>query len=272
MEEQRRDTLKQLAAGAGLLASGAGLLAQASAQNTDREAGMSEKRDFVLVHGAWSGGWCYARVAELLRARGHRVFTPTLAGHGERSHLTGQPINWSTHVRDVMNVISFERLNDVVLCGHSYGGTVVGGVADAIPERIASLVYIDAIIPESGKAVIDFSTPQQISALLASAGKNGWQLPPWPSGANAIDRAMVDALQTPFPFAAFCERMPLTGAYMNIRKTTYIYAQRQNSQVQRWYEQARKARGWVVEEVPSSHDIMLDAPKELADFLLKAAA
>src|SRR5688500_14307656 len=96
-------------------------------------------RDLVLVHGAWHGGWCYARVAEALRASGHRVFTPTLTGLGERSHLASLgEVGLGVHIRDVLNVIRWEQLEEVVLCGHSYGGLVVGGVADAVPERIAS--------------------------------------------------------------------------------------------------------------------------------------
>src|SRR5204863_1224435 len=91
---------------------------------------------FVLVHGAWSGGWCYARVAALLRARGHTVFTPTLTGQGERAHLFSGAINLSTHIEDVLGVFRFERLSDVVLAGHSYGGMVVTGVADRVPERV----------------------------------------------------------------------------------------------------------------------------------------
>src|SRR5688572_18929507 len=97
---------------------------------------------FVLVHGAWHGGWCYARVGALLRARGHTVFTPTLTGQGERAHLFSGAINLTTHVEDVLGVFRFERLRDVVLAGHSYGGMVITAVADRIPERIKALAYL----------------------------------------------------------------------------------------------------------------------------------
>ena len=90
---------------------------------------------FVLVHGAWHGGWCYARVADILRARGHRVFTPTMTGLGERSHLASADITLSLHVTDIVNVLRWEDLRDVVLCGHSYGGLVISGVVEAVPER-----------------------------------------------------------------------------------------------------------------------------------------
>src|ERR1700760_4452365 len=98
---------------------------------------------FVLVHGSWHGGWCYARVARLLRAAGHEVYTPTLTGMGERSHLAGGHINLDTHIRDIRNVFEYEDIGDAILCGHSYGGMVITGVAGEIGERIRSLVYLD---------------------------------------------------------------------------------------------------------------------------------
>src|SRR6266550_8366608 len=94
---------------------------------------------FVLVHGAWHGSWCWKRVRKALYAQGHDVFTPTLTGVGERSHLLARNVNLDTHIDDVTNVIRWEELSDVVLCGHSYGGCVIGGVADRVPERIGAL-------------------------------------------------------------------------------------------------------------------------------------
>ena len=112
---------------------------------------------FVLVHGAWHGGWCYARVAALLRARGHTVFTPTLTGQGERAHLLSGSINLSTHIEDVLGVFRCEQLNGVVLAGHSYGGMVVTGVADRIAQHIRALAYLDAFIPEDGQSLFDIN-------------------------------------------------------------------------------------------------------------------
>ena len=109
-----------------------------------------QSHTFVLVHGAWSGGWCYARVAALLRARGHTVFTPTLTGQGERAHLFSGAINLTTHIEDVLGVFRCERLSEVILAGHSYGGMVITGVADRIADRVAALAYLDAFVPEDG--------------------------------------------------------------------------------------------------------------------------
>src|SRR5271167_937589 len=107
---------------------------------------------FVLVHGAWHGGWCYKRVAQLLREAGHEIYTPTLTGVGERVHLMTPAVTLDTHIQDILNVIRFEELADVVLCGHSYGGMVITGVADKVPDKIRSLVYLDAFVPNDGEA------------------------------------------------------------------------------------------------------------------------
>jgi pimeloyl-ACP methyl ester carboxylesterase len=119
----------------------------------------SKSTTFVLVHGAWSGGWCYSRAAALLRARGHAVFTPTLTGQGERAHLLSGAINLSTHIEDVLGVFRFERLSDVVLAGHSYGGMVITGVADRIADKIKTLAYLDAFVPEDGQSLFDINIP-----------------------------------------------------------------------------------------------------------------
>src|SRR5579859_6610796 len=110
---------------------------------------------FVLVHGGFHGGWCYARVAAELRAEGHDVYTPTLSGLGERAHLANHLINLSTHIQDIVAVIDTNDLQDVILCGHSYGGVVITGVAGLIGERIRTLFYLDAAVPEDGQSLFD---------------------------------------------------------------------------------------------------------------------
>ena len=117
---------------------------------------------FVLVHGAWHGGWCWKRVRPLLESRGHLVFTPTLTGLGERSHLLARETGLETHIADVVNVIRWEELSEVVLCGHSYGGMVISGVADRVPDRIRSLVYLDAFVPSDGQSLFDFLPAEHV--------------------------------------------------------------------------------------------------------------
>ena len=104
-------------------------------------------RTFVLIHGASHGGWCYDRVAAILRSQGHRVFAPTLAGLAERVAMDARRINLTTHINEVVALFEREDLSDVVLCGHSYGGMVIAGVADRIPDRIGNLVFLDAVVP-----------------------------------------------------------------------------------------------------------------------------
>src|SRR5712672_1898240 len=127
----------------------------ASCHGADIRKEYSAMTDYVLIHGAWHGSWCWARVRRLLAAGAHRVFTPTLTGVGERSHLLSRHVNLDTHIGDVVNLIRWEELSDVVLCGHSYGGCVVSGVADRVPNRIGALVYLDAFLLEDGECLHD---------------------------------------------------------------------------------------------------------------------
>jgi pimeloyl-ACP methyl ester carboxylesterase len=231
---------------------------------------------FVLVHGAWHGGWCYARVADLLRARGHRVFAPTMTGLGERVHLANPDINLTTHVTDIVNVVKFEDLRDAVLCGHSYGGLVISGVVEAVPERIAALVFLDAFVPENGQSLQDLVPESNRAHQLEAAAANGGFIPPIAAahfGVNERDRAYVDAQCVPQPLETMRERMSLTGARDRVPHKTYLRAGTYRSHpFDAARERAVGTPGWVVETIASGHDVMLDAPEELAAALLAAAA
>jgi pimeloyl-ACP methyl ester carboxylesterase len=230
---------------------------------------------FVLVHGAWHGGWCYARVADILRARGARVFTPTLTGLGERVHAADAAITLTTHVTDIVNVLRYEDLREVVLCGHSYGGLVISGVVEAVPERVAALVYLDAFVPENGESLLDLVPETQRARQLEAAAANGGFVPPIPAanfGVNERDRAYVDAQCVPQPLETFRERLALTGARERVAHKTYLRAGTYRSHP---FDAARErftgAPGWFVEAIPSGHDVMLDAPGELSAALMAAA-
>ena len=121
---------------------------------------------FVLVHGTWHGSWCWKRVRRALQAQGHDVFTPTLTGVAERSHLLSRQVNLETHILDVENLMSWEDHSDVVLCGHSYGGCVISGVADRLPDRIRALVYLDAFVLEAGEQLAQHVPDAQYKQLL----------------------------------------------------------------------------------------------------------
>src|SRR6267142_408251 len=146
---QRRDILKTMAI-AGLAAGAGGTAAKAQ----------TAAQTFVLVHGAWHGGWCWSRVADRLRAAGHQVFTPTQTGLGERKHLLSKDITLDTFTKDIVNVIEAEELSNVVLVGHSFGGLAISGAADAMPDKIRHLVYLDSLMVEGGKSPFDNNLPR----------------------------------------------------------------------------------------------------------------
>src|SRR4051812_13517350 len=184
---------------------------------------------FVLVHGAWHGSWCWARVRRALVAQGHHVFTPTLTGVGERSHLLSRDIDLQVHVEDVANLIRWEQLDSVILCGHSYGGCVISGGAEALPDRIAALVYLDAFLLEGGECLHHIFPPQhrerQIS--LAKEKGEGWRVPPIPAevfNVNPLDRDWVDRQCTPQPLATFQQPIRQTGAANRISRNHFIFA------------------------------------------------
>jgi len=156
---------------------------------------------FLLVHGAWHGGWCYKRVTQRLRQAGHEVYTPTLTGVGERSHLMSRTINLDTHVQDIVNVIHWEELSDIVLCGHSYAGMVISGVCEKIPEKLRALVYLDAFVPENNQSVMDL-LPADLRLSLVDDAKtrsDGYLVSPISADVfrvNLQDAAWVDHMCT----------------------------------------------------------------------------
>ena len=180
--------------------------------------------NFVLVQGAWIGGWYWRPIAQALRKAGHEVYTPTLTGLGERSHLIGPNVNLDTHITDVANVFKYEELSDAVLVGHSYGGMVVTGAADALPERIASLVYLDAFVPRNGQALFDL-IPTGVPRPASVAGSDWLTEPLPPEVFGAVNAAILDFTQRksgPQPTACFSEALRLSGAVDRIRHRTYI--------------------------------------------------
>jgi pimeloyl-ACP methyl ester carboxylesterase len=182
---------------------------------------------FILVHGAWHGGWCYSRVRTALQQQGHSVFTPTLTG--ERNHLLSRSVKLSTHVEDIVNVLKWEEVEDAVLVGHSYGGLVISGVAERTPERIRHLVYLDAFLPNDGERLLDLLPQPFIDMFYVGAEEagEGYKVPPIPAATfnvNDADRALVDGKCTLHPLAAFEERITIKRKPGNGRPATYILA------------------------------------------------
>src|SRR5215475_12553183 len=180
------------------------------------DSGRTIMTTFVLVHGAWHGGWCYKRVARLLRQAGHEVYTPTLTGLGEHAHLMNREIDLDTHVKDIVGVIRYEELSDVVLCGHSYGGMVITGVAEQLAAKMRSLVYLDAFVPENGKSVFDYLPSEQSEQMRDDAARNGegYKIMPISAAAfsvNAQDAAWVDAMCVKQPLATLEQKLKVSG-------------------------------------------------------------
>jgi pimeloyl-ACP methyl ester carboxylesterase len=236
---------------------------------------MLQGKTFVLVHGAWHGGWCYTRVAERLSARGGRVFAPTLTGLGERSHLYDPQINLTTHVLDVANLIRWHELRDIVLVGHSYGGMVITAVADQLAERIGALVYLDAFLPEDNQCLHDLAPPEMVRAQLESATvANRYAVPPIPAAVfnvNPADREWVDRLCTPQPLATLTERVRLTGRFKTVPHKTYVLAgDFPGSPFGMFCDALATQTGWQTCGLPCGHDVMIDMPDETANIIAGA--
>ena len=232
-------------------------------------------KTFVLVHGAWHGGWAWVRVADRLRARGHRVFTPTLTGLGERAHLLYPGIDFSLHVADVLGLIKYERLTDFVLVGHSYGGCVISGVAEAMPGAIRSIVFLDAFIPDNGDATLDLVQPAVQDVIRAALERGETTVAVRNAAAfrvNEKDRAWVDSLATPQPILTMTEKLTLTGARERIAKKTYIRASGYpNVSFEKALARVTADPSWRTYEVPCGHDVMIDDPERLTEILLEVS-
>ncbi len=229
---------------------------------------------FVLVHGAWHGAWCWRRVARQLAARNHEVFAPTLTGLAERSHLLRPDTALDTHILDIVNVMKWQELAEVVLVGHSYGGMVISGVAEKLEKAIASFVMLDAFFPENGHSVLDVAPPAVVEAIIAAQGAGATTLPPRSAAAfnvNEKDRAWVDAQCTPLPIKCFTQKLALTGARERVAKKTYIRAMGYPSPSFDQGLATARDRGWNVHEMPCGHDAMIDMPQLLAELLEEAA-
>jgi pimeloyl-ACP methyl ester carboxylesterase len=231
---------------------------------------------FVLVHGAWHGGWCWSRVARILRAKGHDVFAPSLTGLGDRSHLLSRQVTLHTHVMDVANLLAWEDVSDAVLVGHSYGGMVISGAADREAARLRAMVYVDALVPRDGEASADIRGRDRMVASFQLAKEHGgWYLPPTSAAAfnvNEADRAWVDAKCTPQPLATFTEPLRLSGAYMAVGRKMYIRADGHVApHFDAFVTRFKSDPAWDVRSLPCGHDIMVDMPDQLAAMLIDAA-
>ena len=227
---------------------------------------------FVLVHGAFQGGWVWHPVASLLQKGNHSVYTPTLTGVGERVHLLEESIDLDTYIRDITNVIHFESLSDVILVGHSYAGMIITAVADKLPSKISHLVYLDAVVPEAGKSFLDLAGPE--FQLLLQQHATGWQVRPWPLEAFGIrceeDKRWFSSKLVQFPLKAF-ESVFLRHEQNESVSRTYIHCtEHKNAFIKRVAAQCKRD-GWNYYEMQTGHSPMVTVPDGLADILTQIA-
>jgi len=232
---------------------------------------------YVLVHGGAHGGWCYAKVSPLLRSAGHEVYTPTLTGLGERSHLLHPGVDLNLHITDVVNVLHYEDLRDVILVGHSYGGMVITGVADRASDRIRHLVYLDAALPEDGESLASMNPLTMEPTYAGVRIVNDVELVLWPDPAadsyyGVTDPADVEWMRgrlTPHPWRSFAQPLRLRDAarVKRIPRTnincTETLARRPPER------QARAFDADNVWEINTGHDLMITEPRAVADLLLQ---
>jgi len=236
----------------------------------------AHNRTFVLVHGAWHGGWCWRRVADRLTAAGHRVFTPTLTGLGERQHLMSASITLDTHVQDVCNLIRFEELSDVCLVGHSYAGMVISRVAEEMEDRISSFVFLDAFVPEDGETPLDLVSSQVQEGIRAAIARGEITRAAPPAAYFKVqapaDVAWIDSMMTPQPNGVWPDKIHLTGARDRIAKRAYVRAGLYPSvSFDAAMEKQSKRDGWRVMSMAGGHDLMVDCPEELANLFIELA-
>ena len=225
---------------------------------------------FVLVHGSWAGSVVWRELAPRLRKAGHEVYAPTLTGIGARKHLLNREIDLDTHIQDVIGVIDDADLSDIVLVGNSYGGMVITGVADRIPEKVASLVYLDAFVPENGQSCLSLLPP---GVRLAAVLGEDWLAAPIPSASFGFKRpeliALWDGKSGPHPLATLTQPVQLTGAIGSVKQKMYILAT-EPARFTQFYDKVKNDPGWMVHTLSCTTFIQLEMPDELTAILLQA--
>jgi pimeloyl-ACP methyl ester carboxylesterase len=235
-----------------------------------------ESSTFVLVHGAWHGGWCWKKLTPLLQAAGHEVFTPTLTGLDERAHLLTPQIGLDTHIADITAVLDYEDLRNVILVGHSYGGMVITGVAELAAHRLSHLVYLDAFIPQDGQALLDTLPDHGASVRkIAAESGDGWKVPVGKATFGVTDEADVKwmvARMTPQPFRPFVEPVRLTNPTALALPRRYILCRQDKPTLFDSHAQRASREGWGYSELQTGHDTMITVPEALGNILLEVAS
>jgi len=227
---------------------------------------------FVLVHGAWHGGWCWRFVRPFLRE--HQVFAPSLTGLGERQHLARYDIDLDTHIADIVSILEMEDLRDVVLVGHSYGGMVVTGAADRAHERIKRIVYLDAFVPENGKCLLEYVVPERAARMRDEGERVGAVTPPPLSLWGITKPEHVDFVkprEVPHPYRTMSQRIALKNeqALKRLPKTFIYCSSPATGSFDQFAAKYRQDAAWKFFELKTGHDAMILMPERVAELLQK---
>ncbi|GAA1908245.1 alpha/beta hydrolase [Streptantibioticus ferralitis] len=238
---------------------------------------------FLLVHGAWHSGGCWQRVVPLLESAGHRALAPSLTGYGDKAHLLGPEVGLDTHVDDIVRLIDEEDLTEVILVGHSYAGLVISSAANAVPDRIAHLVYLDAMVPEDGETAGDVQPVTQKLIDLAAKSDGGWRVPPLPEQpapfglfgvTEPADVAWLRSMLSDQPVRCLQQPVRLDNPAANTIPRTHIHCVGATPEgitrrpVPPIQPNGSSAQVW---ELPTGHDCMITMPADLSELLLKLA-
>ena len=227
---------------------------------------------FLLVHGAWHGGWCWRDVASALRAAGHTVFAPSLTGLGERAHLAGPAVDLDMHIQDVVAILEMEDLTGVVLVGHSYGGMVVTGVASRVPQRIRRLVYLDAFVPEDGKCLLDYAVPERAARMREEGERTGAVTPP-PLSLWGIEKpehvAFVRPREVKHPYGTMKQpiRLRRDAAFERLPRTFIYCSSPATGSFDQFRDRFRTDPAWRYYELATGHDAMILMPERVVEIL-----
>jgi len=235
-------------------------------------------RTYVLVHGGGHGGWCYQRVARIMRSRGQEVYTPTMTGLGERAHLLSPAVDLDLHVTDIVKVLEFEDLRDVILVGHSYGGMVITGVADRATDRIGHIVFLDAATPQNAQSLVDVAGPLMLAARTGGRVVDGVELVLYPGEDPMHFFGLKDPQQiawikpklTPHPWKCFEQKLWLTNeaAMRRIPQTHIVCTSTLRGRDVALLKASSDGRVW---DIDTGHDLMISEPEAVAEMLLRLA-
>lgn len=235
----------------------------------------AEMRTYVLIHGAWHGGWCWEATADHMRGQGHHVFAPTMIGLAERKHLLTPDIDLGVMIDDMVQYINDKELNDIILVGHSFAGAVITGIADQIPNKLHHLVYLDAAWLENGQSIFDTMEPEAVSrrVRLANSYSNGLSIPPPPVKAFGVnDASLANYLEerlTPHPVAGYSCKLKLNNLEMNGVKADYIYCTEPTYKPLRPTRESIARIRMKMHALPAPHGAMITHPIETAKMILE---